>query len=147
MTHVTRRSADATGRNIANGFTLLELLVAVLILGILLAIALPSYERHLQRGQRAEAVRLLLAAAACQEQVRSRSGFYDTTRCLGGFDTERYRLRIEPADAPAAAAFTLIAEPRSIRADDACGALSLDQAGTRGITGNVSALAACWGGR
>jgi type IV pilus assembly protein PilE len=133
--------------NMAQGFTLLELLITLLILGILLGIALPSYQRYLQRGQRAEAVRLLLAAAACQERIRSSAGFYDTTRCTEGFGLERYRLRIEPAGVPTATAFRLIAEPDSIRADDPCGALGLDQAGTRSITGNASALAACWGGR
>ena len=147
MTSVPQRRTTTLRSNTSNGFTLLELLIAMLILGILLGIALPSYQRHMQRGQRAEAVRLLLAAAACQENIRSSSGFYDTTRCTEPFGIESYRLRIEPAGAQTAMAFTLTAEPRSIRADDACGALSLDQAGTRSITGDDSALAACWGGR
>jgi type IV pilus assembly protein PilE len=141
-------SRKTAGRlNRTSGFTLLELLIALLILGILLGIALPSYQRFVQRSQRAEAVRLLLAAAACQEHIRSSAGFYDTTRCSEHFGSESYRRRIEPADARTATVFTLTAEPRSIREDDACGALSLDQAGIRRITGHDSALAACWGGR
>jgi type IV pilus assembly protein PilE len=147
MIPVAQGRTSAPRSNSRNGFTLLELLIAMLILGILLGIALPSYQRYVQRGQRAEAVRLLLATAACQEHIRSSSGFYDTTRCTEPFGIESYRLRIEPAGARSAVAFTLTAEPRSIRADDACGALSLDQAGTRSITGDDSALAACWGGR
>ena len=147
MIPVLQRRTTAPRSNTRNGFTLLELLIAMLILGILLGIALPSYQRYVQRGQRAEAVRLLLAAAACQEHIRSSSGFYDTTRCTEQFGIESYHLRIEPAGARTATAFTLTAEPRSIRDDDACGALSLDQAGTRSITGHDSALTACWGGR
>ena len=92
---------------------MLELLIAMLILGILLGIALPSYQRYVQRGQRAEAVRLLLAAAACQEHIRSSSGFYDTTRCTEQFGIESYHLRIEPAGARNAIAFTLTRRVRS----------------------------------
>ncbi len=86
-------------------------MIALLILSILLGLALPSYQRYVQRGQRAEAVRLLLAAAGCQERIRTQSGYYDTTRCLDGFEEPHYTLRIEPAEDVAATAFTLIAEP------------------------------------
>jgi len=130
-----------------SGFTLLELMSALLILSILLGLALPSYQRYVQRGQRAEAVRLLLAAAGCQERIRAQSGYYDTTRCLEGFEELHYTLRIEPAEDAAATAFTLIAEPPAGRAEDGCGALSLDQSGGRGITGDASKLKGCWGGR
>lgn len=134
-------------RTQSSGFTLLELMIALLIVGILLGLALPSYQRYVQRGQRAEAVRMLLAAAACEERVRARSGYYDTSRCLDSFRSGHYRLRVVPPGDTAALAFRLIAEPLSADTEDACGALSLDQAGRRGITGSASNLAACWGGR
>ena len=129
------------------GFTLLELMIALLILSILLGLAVPSYQRFVQRGQRAEAVRLLMAAAGCQERIRTQSGYYDTTRCLDGFDNLRYTLRIEPPENAAATSFTLIAVPGPGQAENECGALSLDQSGGRGITGDASKLERCWGGR
>lgn len=129
------------------GFTLLELMIALLILSILLGFAAPSFQRYTQRAQRAEAVRLLLAVAACQERVRAQSGYYDTTRCLDAFDSAHYRISVDPAGDAVSTLFTLVAEPLMPRQDDPCGALSLDQSGNRTITGEASALARCWAGR
>lgn len=131
----------------APGFTLLELVTALALVAILLALAVPSYQRYLQRSERAEAVRALLAAAACQERVRAQGGYYDTARCVDGAMTAAYSVRIEPPDDDRNLAFTLIAEPLRPRPGDRCGSLSLDQAGTRGIGGDAGELAACWGGR
>jgi type IV pilus assembly protein PilE len=129
------------------GFTLLELLIVVLLMSVLLALAIPSYRQYVQRTQRAEATRALLTAAACQERIRARTGTYDTSRCLEDALGDRYTLRIEPQGVTTATEFTLIAEPLPGRGADRCGALSLDQSGTRGIAGEPSALAGCWSGR
>ena len=134
-------------RKTSSGFGLLELMVALLIVSILLGLALPSYHRYVHRGQRAEAVRMLLAVAACEERVRARTGYYDTSRCLDGFDSRHYRVRADPADEPAALGFTLIAEPRPADSEDLCGALTLGHSGRRGISGDEQHLARCWGGR
>jgi type IV pilus assembly protein PilE len=141
-----RRSSGCRARP-GRGFSLLELMIVLLIASILLGLALPSYQRYVQRGQRAQAVRMLLAAAACQERVRAATGFYDTTRCLQNSDQAPYRLRVAPADQEAAVAFTLLAEPRTAHPGDECGALTLDQSARRGISGDGSALQRCWGGR
>ena len=129
------------------GMTLVEVLVVVLIVSILAALALPSYQRYLQRGHRAEAVRGLLQISGCQERIRAGSGYYDTRRCAAGLDTGRYRFRIEPMDRDDSLAFVAIATPVAAQANDTCGVLSLDQAGTRGIGGAAERLADCWGGR
>lgn len=129
------------------GFTMLELVTALAIVAVLLALAVPGYQRYLQRAERAEAVRGLLAAAACQERVRAQGGYYDTSRCTDGGAAGAYLIRIEPPDDDSSLAFTLIAEPLRPRAGDPCGSLSLDQAGTRAISGDGGKLAACWGGR
>lgn len=129
------------------GFTVLELLIAMLIAGILLGLAIPSYQRYVLRGQRAEAVRMLLAAAACQERIRAATGAYDTRRCISETGNGSYTLRIEPEDEAAVLVFTVFAEPRVALADDDCGVLSLDHAGTRRISGDEAALAACWSGK
>lgn len=129
------------------GFTLLELVTALAIVAVLLALAVPGYQHYLQRAERAEALRALLAAAACQERVRAQGGYYDTSRCLDGATTPAYAIRFERPDDDSALAFTLLAEPIEPRPGDPCGSLSLDQAGTRGISGDAGELAACWSGR
>jgi len=144
-THANRESG--IWPSLRGGYTVLDLLVALAIMGVLLTLAIPSYQRHVQRGHRAEAVRILLATAACEEQLRAGSGFYDTSRCVDAPGTEYYAIRIDPPGETVATEFTVLAVPLQAWADDLCGTLSLDQAGTRGISGEASALAGCWAGR
>ena len=95
----------------AAGMTLIEIVMVVAMLGILLSIAMPSYQRYVERGHRVEAIQVLLAAAACQERHRAATGFFDTTRCAGSSGGEYYRLLIEPEAQTSSTEYTLIAEP------------------------------------
>ncbi|ESQ14706.1 MAG: hypothetical protein N838_11030 [Thiohalocapsa sp. PB-PSB1] len=54
--------------SLAAGFTITELLIAVAILSILIAVALPSYQSHMLKARRNEGQSLLLDVAARQEQ-------------------------------------------------------------------------------
>lgn len=131
----------------SRGLTLVEVLVVVAITAILVSIAVPSYQRYLQRGHRAEAVRAMLEAAACQERVRAGSGYYDTTRCAANPGTGQYRLTIEPRDNNESLAFTILGSPVRPGHGDYCGTLTLNHAGTRGSSGDPARLADCWNGR
>jgi type IV pilus assembly protein PilE len=116
-----------------SAFTLLEMLVALAVVAVLVALAVASYGNHAIRAQRAEAVRMLLSAAACQERLRSRTGRYDATQCVDDRSGSTYDLRIEPT-----------AENHPA---DRCGTLTIDQSGHRSIEGEESLTSACWGGR
>ena len=129
------------------GYSLLEVLVVVAIAGILLSVAIPAYQNYVQRGHRADAIRALLGICACQERLRSSNGYYDTTRCLAGIDTERFRFEIEPPDTTRSLGFRASAVPRQPFSADHCGSLSIDQAGTREISGDAAHRSACWNGR
>jgi type IV pilus assembly protein PilE len=62
----------------ASGFTLVELMIAVAIVGILAAIAYPSYVDSVRKGRRNDGMNALLQAAQKLEVYRSRTGAYTT---------------------------------------------------------------------
>ena len=128
------------------GFSLLELVIVLAVIGVLLTLAIPSYQRYTQRVHRTEAIRMMLAIADCQERIRASTGFYDTSSCGEGFNSNSHELRIEPPDSTASMEFTIIAQLRQ-GSNDACGNLSLDQTGSRGIGSNQATVSKCWGGR
>lgn len=130
-----------------SGLSLLEILVVITIIAVLLSLAIPSYQRYVQRGQRADAIRGLLEITACQERIRASSGYYNTGQCLDNMNNDYYRFILEPVDQAASLVYKAKASPVDRASNDSCGSLSLDQSGTRGISGDPTRLAACWSGR
>jgi prepilin-type N-terminal cleavage/methylation domain-containing protein len=68
----TRRRTDA-------GFTLTELMVVVVILGVLAAIAIPAYKKYVQRSRRAEVPGMIGKIQVAQEAYRTENGVYVST--------------------------------------------------------------------
>lgn len=68
---------DPRGRN-ADGFTLIELMIVVVIVGILASVALPSYRDYVIKGNRAAAQQLMLAMANKEEQYLLDNRAYTT---------------------------------------------------------------------
>lgn len=130
----------------AEGMTLIELVIVLAVMGILLAIAVPSYQRHMLRVHRTEAVRVLLQASMCQERIYASDGNYDTGRCHSGTEYEQYTVTYTPADS-LGATFLAMAAPTGAQMADPCGSLSLDQNGVRNISGLTVSSTKCWNGR
>jgi type IV pilus assembly protein PilE len=66
-----------TGAASRAGFTLTELLIAVAIVGILAAIAYPSYLEQIRKSRRADAEAVLMQAAQFMERIYSEAGCYN----------------------------------------------------------------------
>lgn len=135
-----RRPAQYSG---SAGFTLIEVLVAMVIIAILAAIAIPNYTQYVLRGHRSEARATLLQAAQWMERFRTQNGTYSGAALPGTLNksppsgTVRYNITVTT---PAANRYELTATPV---ATDQCGALTLDQSGARGQGGGTADL--CWG--
>ena len=64
------------------GFTLTELLIVIVIVGVLAAIAIPVYTNYMQRARRADAKTALEQLRAAQEMRRAEKGGYSTDLTL-----------------------------------------------------------------
>lgn len=119
-----------------SGFTLIELMIAVVVIGILAAIAYPRYTGYVEQARRTDGHAGLMEAAqqlercytvqssysGCSFRSESPDGHYEITAGDGG---------------PAASTYTLTATPKGAQANDSCGNLTLDNRGARTPDG-------CW---
>jgi type IV pilus assembly protein PilE len=140
-------STDNEGQTMKreSGFTLIEVMIAVVIIGILAAIAFPSYREYILRGQRTEGVALLSEGAARQERYYAQNNTYadDVAKLnmAANSTNDLYTLSVASASATA---YTLTATAINRQADDArCGNLGLNQAGVRTETGTRD-VDYCW---
>lgn len=133
----------------AHGFTLIELMVTVAILGILMSVALPSYLDSVRKGRRADAQSVLLEASQFMERFATENLRFDQTRAgvavalpttlASAPKTGATKFYTISLQAVAQNSFTLRAVPQGAMASDACGTLTLTDTGVKGGT-----LTTCW---
>lgn len=130
-----------------SGFTLIELMIVVAIVGILSAIAYPSYAEYIRRGHRAEARAGLLQAAQWLERSATATGTYPLTAAfpanLKAVPNNRYDIAVVSDGAT----FTLTATPKGAQIGDRCGNYTLTNTGLRGAKGATTGdiVTECWG--
>lgn len=74
---------DPVGRTKQAGFSLMELMIAVVVVSILAAIAYPSYTRYVVRANRSEVQQFMLEIASRQQQYLMDARSYGTLVQLG----------------------------------------------------------------
>ena len=142
-------------RQAQRGFTLIELMIVVAIVGILSAIAYPSYAEYIRKGHRADARAGLLQAQQWMERASTATGVYPLTAALPAslkvIPSDRYDITIVSPTGGVVAdngrTFTLTATPKGAQSGDKCGNYTLNHTGLRGANGVTTGaiVTECWG--
>lgn len=144
-------------RRTQRGFTLIELMIVVAVVGVLSLVAWPSYQNQIRKGARAEAKTALLKTASALERYYTDHNCYPsagatcdsaTTSALAftalgvpafsgdNTTTSKYDLVVTVT----AQAFTITATPRA--ADPECGNLTYTNTTAKGSS--IGTVATCW---
>ncbi len=151
--------------HVEKGFTLIEMLIVVAIIGILSAIAYPSYVDYIVRARRTDAINQLQASAQYLERNMTANNCYNRVTPLDCAQQSGAELTLPPGyvhspagsaipvykisflKGPERSSYTLQAVPEGKQTQDPCGTLTLDNIGVRGAASGVN-VKSCWtGGR
>lgn len=134
----TARDSGSISKQI--GFSLIELMIAVAIVGIIAAIGYPSYLNHVNKSRRADAHLALMNASQSLERCQAEDFVY--TNCvlpahLETSDEGNYAITSETT----ADSYTLTATAQAAQVSDGgCPTITLNDKGVRGFTGDGP----CW---
>jgi type IV pilus assembly protein PilE len=126
------------------GFSLVELMIATAIIGILAAVAIPNYQQYILRGNRADAKAILMETAQYMERYYTTNNTYVGATLLSavspkGASATSKKYDITFSAGPTATSFTLQAETFGGQDNDTCGDLTLSNTGAQTPT-----TAGCW---
>ena len=141
------------------GFTLIELMIAVAIIGILLRLAYPAYQNSVMKSRRADAKTALLDLAQREERYLATANQYTTSAPALGYATGTTVTVASPmtiqngsasfytlaVSAPTTTSFSATATPTGaqLSKDTQCGAFTIDNTGRQTISGTGNATD-CW---
>lgn len=149
-------SSSCPSRRRVHGLTLIELVIVVAVIGVLFAVATPTWREHVASSRRSEAKAALMEIGQTMERLYSERSSYASARIgsrsaatdvlvygqsttRSGYYTLSFSLQTDQT-------YRLVATPAGAQAGDNCGSYTWDQAGTRGVSGGNPGwtVARCW---
>jgi type IV pilus assembly protein PilE len=143
---LTLLKPDGIQRRPEHGFTLIELMIVVAIVGILAAVAMPNYTAYVQKTRRADAASIMLQVQQFMQRYYSANNTYVNATIpinlttAGSSGQTTYNITLVNLTA---SSYTIQAAPTGVMAGDPCGTYSLQSTGQRAITGSWT-LSKCW---
>jgi type IV pilus assembly protein PilE len=150
-----------TGRSAGGpaGFTLVEMMIVVAIIGILAAIAYPAYTEQVRRGKRSEAQTAILEVSQFLQRYYAARGTFtgvdadDGLFKSNGWDriprdtgrTQTYSVELEDIEGLKGLGYKIRATPAGGESSDPkCGSLTLDDKGRKGTSAGSDKVNDCW---
>jgi type IV pilus assembly protein PilE len=122
----------------SKGMTLIELMIAVAVVGILAAIGYPSYQNQVRRSNRADAITALTAMANAQERFYLANNTYTTSTASLGYaagtgNSQRgfYTLTVPTGNTTTFTVTATAVAGRAQASDTGCTVLSLTSTGVK----------------
>jgi len=126
------------------GFTLIEIMIVIAIIGIVITIGYPSLTEYMKKGRRTEIATLLSEQAQILERYYSKNNVYTNAT---GLSAGNSFYTIVPTLADQAFTLTAVRKSGSSMATDKCGDFRINNVGTRDMVNAAAGLTAkdCWG--
>jgi type IV pilus assembly protein PilE len=146
-----------------HGFTLIELMITVAVIGILAAVAYPSYTQYIVRANRSAAQSFMFSVNNKQEQYMLDARMYagganalaDLNMTVPADVASRYGITVactmptavgNCAELAGAPTYTIIGTPigSQLAKDTKCATLTLNNLGVKTKSGTASSASDCW---
>ncbi|MFW9082619.1 type IV pilin protein [Pseudomonas sp. P2757] len=126
------------------GFTLIEIMIVIAIIGIVITIAAPSLTEYVKKGRRAEVVSLLSEQSQILERFYSKNNIYTG---ITGLSTGNDFYTITPTITDQTFLLTAMRKTGTAMATDKCGDFTLTNTGVRSMNNATTGLTTkdCWG--
>jgi type IV pilus assembly protein PilE len=162
---ISMARGSASGSHRRKGFTLIELVVAMVIAAILAAIAIPGYSSYVRKSRRTDAKTALLDLASLEERFFSTQNYYSATATDLGYTawpatigSGYYQISapvvvaavapttLAPAGSPATFSITAVPVPTNDQAKDTqCTSFTVTSGGGQSaLSGTTDATQTCW---